>query len=223
MTVGNTIRFYFDYVSPNAYIAWTQLGELAGKYRCTVKPVPVLFAGLLNAYDQMGPAEIPAKYAWMAANMLRKTQQLGVPFNPPVFHPFNPLLALRVSSLDTPPATRDALVGALFSAVWVDAQDVTDNATVARIATAAGLDGAEAVRRGNDTEAKQRVRQQTDAAIAAGVFGVPTMIVGEELFWGYDDFAYLELYLQSKDPIDSVRHTLQDWQQVRASAVRKKD
>ena len=93
---ATTIRFYFDYISSNAYLAWTQLFALAEKYGAEVEPVPVLFAGLLKAHGQLGPAEVPAKALWMARNNLRKAARLALPLNPPAFHPFNPLLALRV-------------------------------------------------------------------------------------------------------------------------------
>jgi len=111
------LRFYFDYVSPNAYLAWTQLPALAERYDVAVEPVPVLFAGLLAAHDRMGPAEIPVVMRWMWKNILRKSAVLGVPFQPPAFHPFNPLLALRVSSLPLRPEEQRRLINALFQAV----------------------------------------------------------------------------------------------------------
>src|SRR5438552_4809616 len=114
-----TVRFYFDYISSNAYLAWTQLPKLCDRYAFTIEPVPVLFAGLLEAHGQLGPAEIPAKALWTAKNNVRKATLLDVPLNPPAFHPFNPLLALRVSSPPLDAAARHALIGALFDAVWV--------------------------------------------------------------------------------------------------------
>jgi len=91
---SEAVRFYFDFVSPNAYLAWTQLPALAAQYGTAIEPVPVLFAGLLEAHGQLGPAEMPAKTRWMVRNNLRKAARLGVALNPPAFHPFNPLLAL---------------------------------------------------------------------------------------------------------------------------------
>jgi 2-hydroxychromene-2-carboxylate isomerase len=196
-----TIRFYLDYVSSNAYLAWTQLPRLAERYGVAVEPVPVLFAGLLGAHGQLGPAEVPAKALWMVRNNLRKAALLGVPLEPPAFHPFNPLLALRVSSLAPGPADQRALVGALFEAVWVRGLHVADPAVVARVCDETGLAGAAMVEAAGRPEAKARLRQQTDEAIARGVFGVPTVEVGDELFWGYDDFPYLELVLAGKDPL----------------------
>jgi len=198
------IRFYFDYVSPNAYLAWTQLPRLADRYGATIEPVPVLFAGLLEAYGQLGPAEIPAKIRWMARNNLRKAALLHVALEPPAFHPFNPLLALRVSTLPLEAAARLALVDALFRAVWVQGRHVSEPAVVEAVAGEIGLPGAALVDDAQRAEHKVRVRRNTDEAIAAGVFGVPTMHVGDELFWGYDDFPHLELHLAGKDPIDPI-------------------
>ena len=200
---SRTIRFYFDFISPNAYLAWTQLPALAEGYRFTVEPVPVLFAGLLKAHGQLGPAEIPAKARWMARNNVRKAALLRVPLNPPAYHPFNPLFALRVSSLPLGPAERSRLIGALFQAVWVRGLHVGDAATVATVADEIGLRGAALVAEADRSETKDRLRAQTDDAISRGVFGVPTMEVQDELFWGYDDFPLLELFLADKDPLDA--------------------
>ena len=214
------IRFYFDYISHNAYLAWTQLPPLAKKYGFTIEPLPVLFAGLLGAHGQRGPAEVLPKAVWMGKNLLRKAVLLGVPLNPPAFHPFNPLLALRASGLPLEPTQRHALIDGLFQAVWVDGQHVSDPAVVERVASAAGLDGAAVVAQAQGAVAKDRLRRDTDAAIVALVFGVPSMAVGDEVFWGYDDFPYFELFLAGKDPLDDAQ-----WQRwignVRPSAMRK--
>src|SRR5438093_7281958 len=113
---STTLRFYFDYISSNAYLAWTQLPALAAKYGFAIEPVPVLFAGLLEAHGQLGPAEIPGKAVWMGKNNVRKAVLLGVPINPRTFDPFNLLLALRVSSLALEIAAGRALSGTRFDA-----------------------------------------------------------------------------------------------------------
>ncbi len=94
---ARVIRFYFDYISPNAYLAWTQLPALAERNGCRIEPMPVLFAGLLEAHRQLGPAEVAPKMRWMWKNIARKAAMIGVQLNAPAFHPFNPLLrfALR--------------------------------------------------------------------------------------------------------------------------------
>lgn len=213
MTESDTLRtlhFYFDYISSNAYLAWVRLLRLAEPYGLRIEPVPVLFAALLEAHAQVGPAEVRPKARWMSRNNLRKAALLGVPLRPPVHHPFNPLLALRVSSLELPAAERAALVGALFRAVWVDRLHVSEPEVVMEVAAGVGLAGAELVRRAGLPETKQRLRARTHTAIEAGVFGVPTCELGGELFFGFDDLPYLEMVLAGNDPLDP--EALAEWQ-----------
>jgi len=140
--VTQSIRFYFDYESPNAYLAWTQLPKLANRHGFTVEPVPILYAALLDAHGQIGPGEQPAKGRWMNKNMLRKAALLGIPLNPPAFLPFNPLLALRVTILPHETETRRSLIDALFEAVWVRGLHVSEAAVVEDVANRATLDRA---------------------------------------------------------------------------------
>jgi 2-hydroxychromene-2-carboxylate isomerase len=215
------IRFYFDYESPNAYLAWTQLPQLAERHECTIDPIPVLYAALLDAHGQLGPGEIGAKGRWMRNNILRKAALLGVPINPPLFFPFNPLLALRVSLLPLEPTIRHNLIDALFQAAWVRSLHVSEPAVVERVTSELGLSGAALVAQAETPEIKRLLRNHTDDAIAEGVFGVPTMRVGNELFWGYDDFPYMELVLAGKDPLDSKEKA--KWQRpIRPSSVRRR-
>ncbi len=212
------IRFYFDYISHNAYLAWTQIHKLADHYERDVEPVPVLFAGLLNHYGQKGPAEVPPKSMWMLRDVLRKAQQLNVPLRPPASHPFNPLLALRVSSLDLTNIERRRLIDGLFRATWAESRDVSDPNVVGAVLTNAGFDAQDLLERARGEMAKIRLHEQTEQALAASVFGVPSMGVDEQLFWGYDDLRYLEMFLSGRDPYDASR--LEPWLHIRPSAQR---
>jgi 2-hydroxychromene-2-carboxylate isomerase len=216
-----TVRFYFDYISSNAYLAWIRLPELAAKHGYTVEPVPVLFAGLLEAHGQLGPAEVVAKALWMGKNNLRKAALLGIPLHRPAFHPFNPLLALRVSSLPLGPQDRDAIITAMFEAVWVKGLHVSEPDVVEKLADELGLEGKILVAQARTPEIKGLLRRQTEEAISRGVFGVPTMEVNGEIFWGYDDLPYLELHLAGKDPLDK-----EEWKRwisaPKSSAMRRR-
>jgi len=215
------IRFYFDYESPNAYLAWTQLPKLEHRYGATLDLVPVLYAALLDAHGQLGPGELPAKGRWMSRNMLRKAALLGVPLNPPAFLPFNPLLALRLSLLPLEDAKRRDLIDALFRAAWVRGLHLGDTAIVENVVNEVGLAASVLVAQAQTPEIKNRLRQRTDEAISRGVFGVPSMEVGDELFWGYDDFPFLELFLAGKDPL--VPREWEKWlKPVRASSMRRR-
>lgn len=217
---GSALRFVFDFISANAYLAWPQVHALGERYGREVRPVPVLFAGLLNAHGREGPAEIPALWHWMARNCLRKAARLGIPLEPPPSHPFNPLLALRVASLPMPEETRRRVIDGLFRAVWAEGTGVTDPAQVARVVGEAGLDGEGALREAVTPQSKARLRRQTDEAIAEDVFGVPTMLVDDELFWGFDDLEQLESYLDGRDPLS--RPSLAAWDAIRPTARRRR-
>jgi 2-hydroxychromene-2-carboxylate isomerase len=217
----STIKFYFDYESPNAYLAWTQLPKLANRHGFTVDPVPILYAALLDANGQLGPGEQPTKGLWMSKNLARKALLLGVPLNRPAFLPFNPLLALRMTILPLEDGMRRALIDAFFRAVWVRGLHVSDATVAEAVASEIGLPGPLLVAQAQTPETKSHLRAQTAEAISKGVFGVPSMLVGDELFWGYDDFPYLELLLAGRDPLAAV-----DWYKsdspVRASSMRRR-
>ena len=196
------LRFHFDFISPYAYLAWTQLGALVARHASTdaacalaIEPVPILFAALLDANRTKGPAEIPSKRAYMWKDTMRSARALGVPFVPPPAHPFNPLLALRVASLAMDHEERVALVDAIFRACWERGLAISDPRVVEHAANEAKLDGAALVRAAATPDAKARVKDATDAALAAGIFGVPTMVIDGEMFWGLDSLPHLERHL----------------------------
>jgi len=219
MTSSLPIRFLFDYVSPYAYIAWTQVHAMAERHGRAVEPVPILFAALLAAHGHKGPAEIPPKRIYIFKNVARQAHRLSLPLVPPPAHPFNPLLALRASSLPMETATRRRWIDRLYAATWAGGPGVEDPAVVARLAGELGLDGDAVVAAARSDEAKARLRAQTDEAVRAGVFGVPTILVGDELFWGYDAFPDVEQYLRGEDPIDLAG--LARWANLPATARRE--
>src|SRR5579872_7061306 len=163
---ARTIRFYFDYVSPNAYLAWTQLPKLADKYACRIDAVPVLYAALLDASGTLGPGETPAKGTWMMKNVLRKFALLGLTFQPPIHFPFNPVLALRMSMLPLEAPLRHKLIDTLFEAVWSRSLHVSEASVVESLANELGLPGAELVIQASQPDIKSQLRRQTDDAIA---------------------------------------------------------
>lgn len=140
---------------------------------------------------------------------------LGVELSPPLHHPFNPLLALRASSLELPADARRRLIDGLFRAVWVERRHVSEPEVVAEVAAAAGLDGADVLERCAESEIKAALREQTESALDRDVFGVPSLIVQGEVFFGYDDFPFIELVLAGDDPLDA--ETLELWRSARVT------
>lgn len=217
-TERHPIDFYFDYISHNAYLAWHRLPRIAAAAGYTVRCVPTLFAGFLKAYGQLGPAEVAPKLAWMNRNNLRKAALLGIPFKAPKLHPFHPLFTLRLSCQPMPEADRARVTGALLQAVWADAVDPNDRAAIAAVLDDAGLDGDALVAGADSDAAKTQLLANGEEAIARGAFGVPTMIVADEVFWGYDDLDHLELLITGRDPLAGVDDTefTAGWKRARA-------
>jgi 2-hydroxychromene-2-carboxylate isomerase len=171
--------WYFDFVSPFAYLQSEQLASLAP--RISVRYRPVLFAGLLGANGQKGPAEIPAKRAFTYRFCLWQAKRLGIRLKFPPEHPFNPLPLLRLAiACESSP---DA-VHRIFRFVWRDGRLPDLPIEWAELVEELGAHDADA--RMASAEVKDELRRNTDAAIARGVFGVPTLAIGGELFWGAD-------------------------------------
>src|SRR5262249_44691762 len=142
-----------------------------------VDPRPVLLAGILNALDTKGPAEVPARRAYLVKDLLRAAHRAGVKVRLPPTHPFNPLVALRVASLDFERELRWRIVDVLYAAAWSGGDGIEGPEQVAAVLSRAGMDGASLVARASAPEAKERLRRTTDEAIARGAFGVPTLFV----------------------------------------------
>lgn len=213
------IEFWFDFISPYAYLAWHRIHPLAERHGRAVVLRPVLFAGLLNHWGQLGPAEIPPKRVWTFKQVSRRAARLGVPLQPPPSHPFNPLLGLRLASLAglTEPE-RKRLVDLLFRATWGGGPGIADADVIAPLLEADGFDSAALLEAARQDAAKQAVIAAGQQAIERGVFGVPTMLVDDELFWGDDSFDDLDGFLRGEDPLDHAG--MARWAALPASAVR---
>jgi 2-hydroxychromene-2-carboxylate isomerase len=212
------IEVCFDFVSPYSYVAWHRVKAVAAAHGRAIEPVPVVFGAILSAHGTLGPAEVPAKRAYVVKDTVRAAHAAGLPFGPPPAHPFNSLLALRVATQPADPAARSALIDRLFAAVWGGGPGVEDPAVVARICDEVGLDGAALVAGAKTDDVKARLRANTERAIARGVFGVPTMVADGELFWGNDSLAHLDRFLAGGDPVRA--DDLARWAAVAPSVTR---
>jgi 2-hydroxychromene-2-carboxylate isomerase len=211
--------FYFDFISPYAYVGWHGALALSKKHGRPLTAVPVLFAGLLNHHGTKGPAEVPAKRDYVFKDAVRKAAQFGVsPIVPPPSHPFSPLLALRVASIIDDVVEKARAITALYGAVWGGQGGAEDPSNVERVLSAAELDGPALVRAAASDEVKTRLREQTAGAIAHGVFGVPTLLVDGEIFWGVDGLVHAEQRMLGHDPVNEV--DLSQWTNLPSTATR---
>jgi len=184
--MSDTIDWFFDVVSPFAYLQLEQFDKLPADI--AIRPRPVVLGAIFNHWGNKGPAEIGSKRTFTYRHALFRAQQLGIAYRMPPAHPFNPIKALRLTiamggSLDA--------VRAVFRHIWREGNDVASPEGFAALCEAVGFpEGVSAV---EDPAVKQALRQHTDAAIALGVFGVPTFAYNGDLFWGEDATA---LFLQ---------------------------
>ena len=182
------ITFWFDVISPYAYVAFERLPQALAGLSCSVSYRPLLFAGLLKHWGHKGPAEIEPKRAWTFRHVAWLAHQHGVTLQTPAQHPFNPLALLRLATAcapagGTPPRS---VCEQIFRHVWHgggDANEATRLAALARRLTPP--------RDPQSDEVKRDLRDATDTAISKGVFGVPTFEVDGRLFWGVDSIEML--------------------------------
>jgi 2-hydroxychromene-2-carboxylate isomerase len=173
------VSWVFDVISPFAYLAFPRLAQLPPGVHLEL--VPVLLAALLDRFGQLGPAEIPSKRRFTYRFVLWRARRLGLPMHMPPLHPFNPLAALR---LVIAAGSTLRAAGTVLDAVFRDGRDVSDPAVIAVLARELGVEDPQAALA--DPAIKQRLRENTEWAATRGVFGVPTFVIGEQLFWGHD-------------------------------------
>lgn len=183
---GRSLVWYFDYISPFAYLQFRQFRKvLAG---ADIRYTPILFAALLNHWGQKGPAELETKRVFTYRHVAWLGSRLGFPIRMPPAHPFVPLKPLRLTlAFENTPEVIDEI----FRFIWEDGRDVDREFA----ALAARLKIANAEELISRPEVKDQLRRNTEQALARGVFGVPTTVVDGELFWGFDSTDMLLEYL----------------------------
>ena len=213
------IHFYFDYISPYSYFAWRKLPFLAKKYKRQIEAHPVVFGKLLDKCGQLGPAEIPPKRNWLNQYCLRYAALNGFEYNPPKKHPFNPLAALRMSLKEVSGNNQFRVINTIFEGGWCQGQDLGDLLTLVSLLEKQSIDGENLSQQVSEPCVKKLLVNETNRAIEMGVFGVPSIIIDDNLFWGNDQMEHIELMLAGKDPLN--RDKLQE-QQERPRAIDRK-
>lgn len=185
------ITFYFDVVSPYAWLAFQKLPEALEGISYSVRYKPLLFAGLLKHHGQLGPAEIAGKREWTYRQVLWLAHQHGIELQLPALHPFNPLPLLRLAvACDAKGTPNRYVCETLLRHVWCGGADAADEARLAQVTKLLAPQRAP-----DSAEVKADLKAHTDEAIARGLFGVPTVAVDDKLFWGLDALPMLRAYL----------------------------
>ena len=183
-----SVDFYFDYGSPAAWLAYTQLSTLAADTGAAVVMKPILLGGVFQSTGNRPPITVPLKGSYLFRDFARFARRYGVPL---VMNPHFPINTITLMRLDVGLAMRadprlPSYRESMFRAIWVDQQNMNDPATVGAVLARAGFDPAEMLAIAADPAVKEELRALTQAAVDRGVFGAPTFFVGDEMFWGQD-------------------------------------
>jgi 2-hydroxychromene-2-carboxylate isomerase len=200
------ITFHFDVISPYAYLAFEQLPKALEGLSYSVTYKPVLFGAVLKHFGQLGPAEIAPKRLWTYRQIQWLAKAQGTPLQMPASHPFNPLALLRLAvACGNEGACNRYVTETLFRHVWLGGHDAADAERLSQV-----TEQLAPARAPEDASVKADLKANTEAAIAAGIFGVPTMEVDGQLFWGLDALPMLRAYLAGDAWFDTAAWTSAD-------------
>ena len=191
---SKTVEFYFDFGSPASYLAYTQLPALAAQTGASLVIKPMLLGGVFQATGNHSPATIAAKGRYTFQDFARFARRYGVPLNVNPNFPINTLMLMRaaVGLQMRGDARFDDYLQTIFSAIWIDSKNLNDLAVVGAVLHDAGFDPAAMVALCSQQGVKDQLKTLTQEAIDRGIFGAPTMFVGEQMFWGQDRLDFVK-------------------------------
>lgn len=183
-----SVDFFFDVGSPSSYLAWTQLPGLCASHGADLVYRPMLLGGVYQATGNASPATIPAKGRYTQMDYERHARRYGVPFKGNPHFPVITLFLMRaITGIQLRrPEQLQQLLGCVFKALWIDALNLNEPQLTADILKAGGFDPAEIERLTQDPETKAALKATTEEAVKRGVFGAPTIFVGDQMFFGQD-------------------------------------
>ncbi len=196
--MSKTVEFYFDVGSPTAYLAHKRLQQLRAQYGLDLHYMPMLLGGVFKATGNTSPVAIPAKGKYMQEQDLpRFAARYGVSltFNP--HFPINTLNLMRAAVAAQQLGCLDAYLDRVFDAIWVEEKNMGDAAVVEQVLADAGLDAGSLIARSQDPAVKAELVANTEAAVARGVFGAPTLFMDGAMYFGQDRLDFIEEALRA--------------------------
>ena len=189
------VEWYFDFISPFAHLQLMRLPDLPSDLEIEFKPL--LFAALLNHFGQLGPAEIESKRLFTYRHVQWLGNKLDLPLRLPSAHPFNSLPLLRLAIAD---GCRYKNLCRMSEFVWRHGHIPEEQDAFIQLAADIGYSEPDVI---NSDDVKNTLRKNSDDAIAAGVFGVPSFVVDKKVFWGLDATQMLIDYHENPALFDS--------------------
>ena len=192
------INFYFDFLSPYSYLAWTWVRKQSYDFEYH----PISIPSIISHYETKGPAQIKPKRNYLFKDLLRYAKLNQIPFTTPKNLPFNSLYALRLSLSSVSGELQKVVIDTIFRAGWEKGLDIGSDDVLREILTENNLPVDELFSKMEEKSSRVQLKNNIEVAIGKEVFGVPTFLIDEEMFWGNDSIKYLEMYLTDTDPLE---------------------
>ena len=196
--MSQTIEFFWEPGSPYTYLAATQVERIAAETGAKVVWKPFLLGKVFESRGMKLPASIPAKASYMFKDLARWAQMYQVPVTMPKVFPVNSLIASRAAIAASQLGHESAAAKAILRAYWGEGEDISQVEVLSAAFTKAGLDAAAIFVRAQEQSVKDQLKENTEEALKRGVFGAPTLFVGDAMFWGNDRLEQMGLVLAGK-------------------------
>ena len=191
-----TVTFYFDYGSPATYLAWTQINNIIEEANATLTMIPMLLGGVFKETGNVSPATVPAKGKWMNNDLKKHAELYNVEFNSNSFFPINTLNLMRGAIAAQNMDIFQKYSEAIFIGIWVKGLNLGDISILQDYLDKSDINTVKLFDLAQSDEVKTILIQNTKEAVAKGVFGAPTFLIGDELIFGQDRLNFLKLALK---------------------------
>ena len=191
------IEFHFDFGSPTAYLAFTQLKIIAERNKTVIEYYPILLGGVFKATGNNPPASVPAKGQYMMTDLQRYADKYGVPYERNPFFPVNTLSLMRGAISYQDEGDFIKYIEVMFKNMWIEPKNLNDEDVLKKVLIENNFDFDDFVKRITDQNVKNRLISNTENAVKKGAFGAPTIFVGDQMFFGQDRMEFVEEYLNN--------------------------
>ena len=191
------IEFHFDFGSPTAYLAFTQLKIIAERNKTVIEYYPILLGGVFKATGNNPPASVPAKGKYMMTDLQRYADKYRVPYERNPFFPVNTLSSMRGAISYQDEGDFIKYIEVMFKNMWIEPKNLNDEDVLKKVLIENNFDFDDFIKRITDQNVKNRLISNTENAVKKGAFGAPTIFVGDQMFFGQDRMEFVEEYLNN--------------------------
>jgi len=195
--MSKTVDFYYDYISPASYFGLIRLEELCKRTGTQINYKPMLLGGVYNIVGNTAPITVPAKWEWIKKDFARTAEYYGIPYQLNPHFIFSTVNALRGAMWAQQEGRIVEYNHAMYRAAWAEGKDLSSAEVLTEVLNEAGFDATQVMEAMTQPEMKKALINATEEAANRGIFGAPTMFVGDEIYFGQDRLDWVERALQS--------------------------